>query len=233
MQIIGINTLTLLDFPKKTACIIFTPGCNFRCGFCYNDEYVLPEKLKNYESNMIPEEAFFNFLETRKGLLDGVVISGGEPTLQNDLIAFIKKIRKKGFLVKLDSNGTNPAVLAKIIKEKLVEYIAMDIKANPENYAEIVGAEVDFAKIKESRDLIMGAEIDYEFRTTIIKELHTPEVLQGIANFVKGAKKYSLQNFEKKNVLNKNFLNYTSFKKAELQPLANIFRDSVKEVIVH
>lgn len=233
MQIVGVNTLTLLDFPKQTACIIFTAGCNFRCGFCYNEEFVLPEKLEKFKDNMIPEEAFFNFLETRKGLLDGVVVSGGEPTLMPDLIPFIKKIREKGFLVKLDSNGTNPEVLEKIIQEKLVEYIAMDIKADSKNYAKIVGADVDISKIEKSRDLIMQSGIDYEFRTTVIKEIHTPVVLEKIAEFIQGAKKYSLQNFEKKHVLDQKFLDYSSFTKEELQVSAEIFKKVVDEVIVH
>lgn len=233
MKIISINTLTLLDFPKKTACIIFTPGCNFRCGFCYNEDFVLPEKLEKYKDNMIPEEAFFNFLDTRKGLLDGVVISGGEPTLMPDLIPFIKKIRKKGFLVKLDTNGTNPKILEKIIQEKLVEYIAMDIKTAPENYAEVTGVPVNISKIEKSRDMIMQSEIDYEFRTTVIKEIHTKEVLKQMATFIKGAKKFCLQNFEKKHVLDPKFLDYSSFRKDELEEVAEIFRESIGEVVVH
>jgi len=233
MQIVGINTLTLLDFPKHTACIIFTAGCNFRCGFCYNEEFVLPEKLKDYTENMIPEEVFFNFLNTRKGLLDGVVISGGEPTLQTDLVNFIQQVRQEGFLVKLDTNGTNPQILTEILAKNLVEYIAMDLKADFKNYKKITGTEIDVEKIQKSMELIMQSDIDYEFRTTLIKGIHTDEILQNMAKLLQGAKKYSLQNFENKHVLDQKFLQYFPFQTQELKEIAEIFKPFVKEVLVY
>lgn len=232
MQIVGINTLTLIDFPKHTACIIFTAGCNFRCGFCYNADFVLPEKLQKYQNNLIPEEAFFNFLKTRKGLLDGVVISGGEPTLQPDLIPFMQKIRAQNFLVKLDTNGSNPEVLEKIFAEKLIDFIAMDLKTAPEKYSEIVGVSVDLKQIEKSRDLILQSGIDYEFRTTLIKEIHTPEVLAKMAEFLQGAQKYALQNFEKKTILNPDFLQYSPFSPTEFSNVTNIFKNKIKKVIL-
>ena len=230
MQIAGINTLTLIDFPNKTSCIVFTAGCNFRCGFCHNPHYVLPEKLKEYQDQIIPKEAFFNFLDTRKKLLDGVVISGGEPTLMSDLIPFIKQIRQKGFAVKLDTNGSNPEVIKQLIKKKLIDYFAMDIKTAPDKYAEIVNVPIEVETIKKSRDLIMQSGVDYEFRTTLIKEHHTQEVLQKMADFLKGAKKYTLQNFQKTEVLDPKYLNYSAFSEEELNKTAEFFRGYVGKV---
>lgn len=232
MQISGINTLTLIDFPKKTSCIVFTPGCNFRCGFCHNADYVLPEKIKELCSDFIHPEVFFNFLETRKGLLDGVVISGGEPTLQTELIPFIRKIRASGFLVKLDTNGTFPELIEKIIEEKLVDYFAMDIKSSPNQYQQITGVNVDLAKIQKSRDLIMQSGQNYEFRTTLIKELHTSSVLEDMADFIKGAEVFALQNFEKKHVLDQNYLQYSAFQQSELEEIAKFFLNVAKTVLI-
>lgn len=232
MQIVGINTLTLLDFPNHTAAIIFTGGCNFRCGFCHNPDYVLPEKLKLSQKDLVSEEAFFNFLETRKGLIDGVVISGGEPTLQPDLIDVVRKIKTKGFLVKLDTNGTNPEVLEKLIKADLLDFIAMDIKTTPEKYQEIVTVPVEIEKIIKSRDLIMQSGLDYEFRMTIFKEHHSREIFENVKEFIKGANVFALQNFQKESVLDLKYKDYSSFSGEELQEVKEIFVPAVKKVLV-
>ncbi|PIR76985.1 MAG: anaerobic ribonucleoside-triphosphate reductase activating protein, partial [Candidatus Magasanikbacteria bacterium CG10_big_fil_rev_8_21_14_0_10_38_6] len=139
MVISGVQPFTLLDFPEKTACIIFTAGCNFRCGYCHNPEFVLPEKIQQIKTSFIDEETIYSFLQKRKGLLDGVVISGGEPTMMGDLPAFIRNIKELGFLVKLDTNGNRPLVLQHLLDEGLLDYVAMDVKTSLVNYADLVG----------------------------------------------------------------------------------------------
>jgi pyruvate formate lyase activating enzyme len=191
MRIGGLQKFSLIDYPEKTCAIIFTIGCNFRCKYCHNPELVLPEQ---YVKD-IPTEEIFNFLKNRQGKLDAVCITGGEPTLHSDLIDFIKKIKDMGFLIKLDSNGSNPDVLKKIIDEKLVDYIAMDIKASLEDYEKIMGWKFPVDKIKKSIRLIMDSGIDYEFRTTIVKSLTSEDDLEKMAKSIDGAKKYYLQKF--------------------------------------
>ena len=230
MIIGGIHTLTLLDYPGKVACIIFTTGCNFRCGYCHNAEFVLPEKIKERMNDMIPEEKIFNFLDKRKGKLDGVVVSGGEPTIHPDLVDFIRKIKAKGFLVKLDSNGTNPQVLERLLKEKLVDYIAMDVKASKEKYDEVTGVKNNFAAIKHSRDILKSSEIDYEFRTTVIKGFHDEEEMRKIAQFCRGAKQYTIQNFRPQKVLDKEFKKFNGFTKKELASFKAIAEEKIESV---
>ena len=161
MQIGGVQKTSLLDFPEKISTIVFTQGCNFRCGYCHNPELIY--KNEPAWTNV----GFFEFLKSRRGKLDGVVITGGEPCLQKDLIEFIKEIKSLGFLVKLDSNGTFPIVLEKAIP--YLDYIAMDIKAPLEKYKNIVGVNIDTQTIKSSIDIIMNSNVDYEFRTTVVK----------------------------------------------------------------
>ena len=161
----GLQKSTLIDFPKKIASIVFSQGCNFRCGYCHN-----PELLSlNIPKTQISTEEVLSFLKTRKGKLDGVVVTGGEPTLQSGLYNFIKEIKAMGFLVKLDSNGSNPKILEKLINDNLLDYIAMDIKAPLEKYSEITNVKVNTDNIQKSINLIMNSDVDYEFRTTVIK----------------------------------------------------------------
>ena len=216
MQISGVQKFTLLDFPSKTSCIVFTPFCNFRCPYCYNSDFVIPEKIEKIKDIFIPENIFFNFLKTRVGFLDGVVISGGEPTMQNDLIDFIKKIKELGFLVKLDTNGTNPEFVKKIYELDLLDYIAMDIKAPLQKYSETVGCDVDILKIKESVDFIKTNVVDYEFRTTVVKEQLSVDDLMNIGEFLSGVKKYYLQKFNNTHeMLNPEFINKTTYTSEE------------------
>ncbi len=190
MKISGLIKTTLLDFPGKVACTVFTYGCNFRCEFCHNARLVTKESSDN-----ISEEEFFSFLSKREGILDGVCITGGEPTLQKDLGDFIRKIKEMGFIVKLDTNGYSPEILEKLLKENLLDYVAMDIKASPENYTRVCGVNIDIEKIKKSVSIIKESGIDYEFRTTCVKEYHTEKDFQEIAEWLEGDSKYFLQQF--------------------------------------
>lgn len=231
MVISGIQRFTMLDFPGRTACIIFTPGCNIRCKFCHNPEFVLPELLSKIKDNFIKPEAVFHFLDKRKGLLDGVVVSGGEPTMMPDVFQFIRQIKERGFAVKLDTNGTRPEVLRHLIEERLLDYIAMDVKASEATYSQLVGPRINTAAIKESIALIKKSDVPYEFRTTIIKEFHTDEVLAGIAQLVDGAQQYYLQTFRPQHTLDPAFGAYHGFSAAETQSVADThFRHRVAQV---
>ena len=192
IQIAGIENMSMVDYDDKIACTIFTHGCNFRCPFCQNSALVLSDSIPLLDANKILEQ-----LEKRKGLLDAVCISGGEATLQQDLIPFIKKIRSLGFLVKIDSNGYNPPMLKYLIEHKLVDYIAMDVKGSTEIYADICGLkQINMIKIKESISIIMESKINYEFRTTLIEEFHTPEVMKNLLAMIKDSEKYALQKYK-------------------------------------
>ena len=184
--------MTLLDFPGKVACTVFTGGCNFRCPFCHNALLVtkLPEKPDYTEDEIL------SFLEKRIGLLDGVAITGGEPLLNPDIVDFIRKIRDMGYAVKLDTNGSFPERLKAIVGEGLVDYVAMDIKNRREKYTETVGLKnLDLSKIEESIDFLKSGAVDYEFRTTVVKQFHTVEDITAAAEWISGAKRYFLQNF--------------------------------------
>ncbi len=177
----GLQKTTLIDFPGRIACTVFTVGCNFRCPFCHNKDLVT---LKNFEQKklpQIPEKDFFTFLNKRKGILDGVCITGGEPTLQNDLPDFCKKIKDMGFEVKLDSNGTNPKMLSKMINKKVVDFIAMDLKNNFSDYNKAVGINYPIDNIKKSIKLILQSDIEHEFRTTVVPGIHKKQNLLELA----------------------------------------------------
>ena len=193
MKIYGLQKLTLLDYPGKTACTIFTGGCNFRCPFCHNALLVTDID----SSNTYTEEEILDFLAKRAGLLDGVCITGGEPLMHNDISEFIKKIKELGYKVKLDTNGTFPKKLAELLENRLVDYVAMDIKNSKDKYAKTAGAEnINLSDIEKSINMLKSSDIDYEFRTTVVKELHTESDIEKIAEWIRGAKGYFLQNFE-------------------------------------
>jgi pyruvate formate lyase activating enzyme len=222
MKIGGFQKFSLIDYPAKFSAIIFTQGCNFRCGFCHNPELVDP---KLFTKN-IPEQEILDFLKKRRDQLDAVVVTGGEPLLQINLEKFLKKLKKLGYSIKLDTNGSFPKRLEKIIKEKLVDYIAMDIKAPIENqnskvksqkYSEITGTNVDTKKILKSINLIMGSGIDYEFRTTIVKSQLTENDILKIGEMIKGAKLYALQKFIPTKTLDPKFLKETTYSDKELE----------------
>ena len=190
MRISGLQKLTLLDFPGHTACTVFTGGCNYRCPFCHNAELV----LRPGEQPEIPEAEFFSLLQKRRGLLDGVAVTGGEPTLQPDLPEFLQRIREMGYAVKLDTNGTHPDLLKRLVAEDLVQYAAMDIKNSPGRYAETAGTEdPQLDRIRESAAFLLEGTVPYEFRTTVVRELHRPEDLAEIGRWLQGAERYFIQ----------------------------------------
>lgn len=193
MVINGLQKLTLLDFPEHTACTVFTGGCNMRCPFCHNAVLVTDPASQP----VIDEREFFDFLKKRRGLLDGVAITGGEPTLMPDLSDFIKTIRELGFEVKLDTNGTRPDILAGLIEKRLVNYVAMDIKSSKEGYPKAVGIpNFDIAPVMESAAILMQNRIEYEFRTTVVKEIHDISDIESIGKWLNGAPRYFLQLFK-------------------------------------
>ena len=219
----GLQKLTLLDYPGKIACTVFTYGCNFCCGFCHNALLVTEENNDN-----ISEDEFFVFLKKRQGILDGVCISGGEPTLQDDLAEFISKIKAIGYSVKLDTNGSNPNIIRKLIEENLLDYIAMDIKNSPEKYSLTCGCDVDLNLIQESVSIIIESGIDHEFRTTTVREYHSAEDFGIIANWLKGKSKYFLQHFEDSgNLIGDNL---SAFSKDEMTAFADGIREKLPNV---
>ncbi len=192
MDFAGIQSLTLLDFPGKVACILFVQGCNLRCPFCHNASLV-----RRGAENLYPEADILAFLKKRQSLLDGVVISGGEPLLYPELLPFLKKVRELGYAIKVDTNGTKPALLEQIVSEGLADYVAMDIKNSPAFYAATTGIpKPDIAAIERSRDFLMSGKVDYEFRTTVVKGLHTKESIAELSSWIAGAKRYFLQGFK-------------------------------------
>jgi len=224
MKIRGLQRLTMLDYPGLLACIIFLGGCNFRCPYCHNPEMIDPN------DDTFPEilhEDVLEFLRTRVGKLDGVVISGGEPTLwSSELPDFIREIRDLGFKVKLDTNGTNPELLEKLYKENLLDYIAMDIKASPEHYEEIVKY-ADVAKIQKSIGLIMNSGVDYEFRSTILPALHDEAEVEAMGQMIAGAKKYYLQTFRPDKTLDPKFNLERAFTTVEMHQMCKYAQKNV------
>lgn len=192
MNIYGFQTLTLLDYPGFVACTVFLGHCNFRCPFCQNGNLVLhPER-----EPLIDEETVFSHLEKRKGLLDGVCITGGEPTLESELPDFLGKVREMGYRIKLDTNGYRPEVLKSLAEAGLVDYVAMDIKNSPDRYGETAGmTDLDVLRIQESVEFLMCGEVDYEFRTTVARELHGRAEFERIGKWLAGCRKYCLQNY--------------------------------------
>ena len=207
MRIGGLQKVTLLDYPGKVACTVFLPGCNLRCPFCHNPALVLPDR----ETDSLSTEELLAFLETRRGKLDGVCVTGGEPTLYEDLPALLRQIRALGFAVKLDTNGTNPDMLEALAQEGLLDYAAMDIKNSPDRYAETCGGVDLLGPVKRSAALLMAGAVDYEFRTTLVRELHRPEDLDAIAAWLAGAPRYYLQNFvDSGNLIGRGYHGFTA-----------------------
>lgn len=193
MNICGYQKTTLLDYPGHVAATIFTGGCNFRCPFCHNSDLVVNPTM----SPCISQEEIFAFLKKRKNVLSGICITGGEPTLQTNLSEFIKKVRFLGYKIKLDTNGYRPDVISSLLEDNLLDYIAMDIKAGLSNYAKVSGIpNLDTSKIKESISIIENSGIDYEFRTTVVKELHSQEDFLEISEMLSSSSPYFIQSFK-------------------------------------
>lgn len=232
MNIAGLQKMTLLDFPGKVACTVFLNGCNYRCPFCHNAELL--------DGNMEPlmsGEEFLSFLKKRQGLLDGVCISGGEPTLAAGLKELMARIKAMGFAVKLDTNGSRPAVLKELVEAGLVDYVAMDIKNCPARYAETCGLQkVDLAAIEESVRFLMGGKVDFEFRTTVVREFHTPQDLVALGQWLtelsggKPVQKLFLQPFVDRDTVA--FSGLHAPEKAQLQEFTELLKSFVLEINV-
>lgn len=229
MKISGIQKLTLLDYPGTVACTLFTAGCNFRCPFCHNAMLVLPEQI---EDASLSEDEVLSFLKKRQGVLDGVAITGGEPLLHRELPELLGKIKALGYKIKLDTNGSNPELLRGIIENRLVDRVAMDIKNAPKAYGTTVGvAGLDIAPIERSKDMLLRGDIDYEFRTTVVKGIHTEDSLIGAAKWIEGAKEYYLQQFKDSgNLILPDGL--AAYDEKEMHALADAVREYVPAVQV-
>lgn len=221
----GFQKTSFLDYPEKISCIVFTSGCNFRCGYCHN-----PELFKSEPVLTVP--AFFDFLKTRKGKLDGVVITGGEPTLQSGLFDFVKEIKNLNFFVKLDTNGTNPKILEELLNLNLLDYVAMDIKAPLDKYKQITNVDLDIKKIKDSINLIKSSKIDYEFRTTVVKSQLTYEDFEKIGLLLQGSKKYYLQKFVVSKLLDDSLKNEETYSENEFKIISGILNKHIDIVNV-
>ena len=223
-KFVGMEKLSLVDYEGKLACTLFTNGCNFKCPFCHNSSLVIKE---NY--SYIEDEEILSYLEKRKKQLDAVVITGGEPTLMNGLIDKISQIKQLGYLIKLDTNGSNLEIIKKLVENKLIDYIAMDIKNSFDKYSLTTGINgINLDNIKQSINYIMNCGIDYEFRTTLVKELHTEEDIKKISQMIKGAKKYFLQCFVDRGECIKS--NLHKIEKEEVLKYQNILKDYVQIV---
>jgi len=220
----GLIKSSLIDYPEKISAIVFTQGCNFRCSYCHNPE------LLNFGSTDFSTEEILAFLEKRKGKLDAVVITGGEPTLQKDLKAFIQEVKSMGFLVKLDTNGTAPELLQELIDEKLLDYVAMDIKAPLDKYSTITQVITAEEKIKKSIEILLNDKVDYEFRTTVVKSLLSVEDFEKIADLISGAKRYYLQKFVVSKILDKSLECETSYTDEEFKPIIEMLKTKIGEV---
>lgn len=226
MKICGLNKTTLLDYPGCVAATVFAGGCNFRCPFCHNGDLVLHSaKMKEYS-----EEEVLNFLNKRKNVLEGVCVTGGEPTLYSDLPEFIAKIKAMGYKVKLDTNGSNPKMLKRLVEGKLVDYVAMDIKAPVSEYNKLCGVQVDTESVQQSVAYLKQGEIPYEFRTTVVKELHTKQDILEIGKWILGAENYYLQSYREtdENICK----GFSAMEKEELFELERELKKSIKNVKV-
>ena len=223
MVIAGLIKTSLLDYPEKIATVVFTQGCNFRCPYCHN-----PELNPVSSAGKISEDDFFNFLKKRKKLVEAVTITGGEPTVHKDLIDFIKKIKKLGYLVKLDSNGSNPEALEKLFNDDLVDYIAMDIKAPLEKYQKVTNSKVDKEKIRRSIEIIIKRAKDYEFRTTLLPKVISQDDFRGMLDDIQGAKRYFLQFFRLSDkILDPDYVKAKPYTTKEMQELLKIAKQVI------
>lgn len=228
MKIGGLQKVSLIDYPGAICAIVFSQGCNFKCGYCHNPELVDPERF----GQCIDEKKIMEFLATRRGKLDAVSITGGEPTIQKDLLGFVKKIKKMGFAVKIDTNGSQPQVLKDLLKAKLLDFIAMDVKAPLGKYERITMASVDTQSIQESIGLIIKSKIPHEFRTTVVEaQLNGDDIIE-ISKMISGASSYVMQKFIPTKALNKKYLKEKSLSDDELEQLKKRIEKEIACVIV-
>jgi len=224
LKLYGLQKMTLLDFPGKVACTVFLGGCDFRCPFCHNFE------LAELKAEPLMESGeFLEFLKKRKGLLDGVAVTGGEPCLWKELPDFLREIRALGFRTKLDTNGNHPELLRKILSEGLVDYVAMDIKSSPGRYALVSGLpSMNLVPVRESIRLLLEGNTEYEFRTTVVKELHREEDFPEMGEMIRGAKRYFLQAFTDRDTVP--YEGFSAPSKEEMRRYADLVRPYVQEV---
>jgi pyruvate formate lyase activating enzyme len=228
MKIGGLQKVSLIDYPGKISAVIFLQGCNFRCPYCHNPELVDPQRFEA----ALSEDDLFRFLDTRRGKLDGVSITGGEPTIHNDLSDFVRHIKDMGFLVKLDTNGSSPDVLQRLIDEKLLDYIAMDIKGPLKKYETITRVRTQPEVLLKSIGMIMNSGIAYEFRTTAVKPLLTKKDFPVIVKLIEKANRYVIQKFTPSKALDESFLAKKSFDDDELQSVKTIIEGNVSQLII-
>jgi len=228
MKIGGLQKVSLIDYPGKISSIVFTQGCNFRCPYCHNPELI---EQKLYQP-CLSEKDILEFFKTRQGKLDAVTITGGEPTLQENLIPFIKKIRQMSFAVKLDSNGSRPDVLARLIREKLLDFIALDVKAPLEKYRDVVKVPVAIDAIRESILLVLKAKIPHEFRTTVVSSLLTPDDILVIGREITGATRYALQKFQPSRTLNKKYLKEKTYSDEQFLKIKKQLEKKIPLIII-
>lgn len=224
MRIGGFQRFSLIDYPGKMAAIVFTQGCNFRCGYCHNPQLVCPEKF----TEPIEEPVVLDFLRSRVGRLEGVVVTGGEPTIQPGLMDFLAKVKSMNYAVKLDTNGSNPDVLACAIGSKLIDFIAMDIKTSLENYEKAIGNKIDLQRIRASIDLILKSGLRYQFRTTLVKSQCSQEDLNGIARLIGPSSKHILQSFiTSGEIIDPNLLSQEQYTAGEVRTLRTQFQRGI------
>lgn len=226
MEIHGLQKMTLLDYPGKVACTVFLSGCDFRCPFCHNGELVTGTCPPETD-----DQGLLAFLNRRKGLLDGVCVTGGEPLLRPDLPLLLGEIKELGFRVKVDTNGTHPERLRRLVEEGLVDYVAMDVKNSPERYPETVGVPgLDLTPVRDSVAWLLEGHVEYEFRTTAVRQLHDAASFQAIGRWLQGARRYYIQNFVDRDTVLRAGL--SGFEKAELEAFASLVRPFVERVEV-
>jgi len=228
MKIGGLQKVSLLEYPGQVCAIVFSQGCNFRCSYCHNPELVDPD----FYGQCLTEEEIFSFLKKRKGKLDAVTITGGEPTIQSDLIPFIKHIKKMGYLIKIDTNSSHPEVLTKLMKGKLLDYIAMDIKGPLEKYRAVTGTQVHQDLIKESIEMIMHSGIAYEFRTTVVRSQLTENDLFHIGKLIRNARLYVLQSFVPSKTLDRELLAETTYSYEEFKEIKRKLERHILRVVI-
>jgi len=229
MKIAGLVKASLIDYPGKVAAVIFTQGCNFRCGFCHNPDLI---KIDGDGNNVITESEILDFLATRQGKLDGVVITGGEPLIQSDIQEFIKQIKDLGYLVKLDTNGSNPGILTELLNDKNIDYIAMDIKGSTATYSNIC-AYPNTKVIQQSIEIIKNSGLPYEFRTTVLPYFHKLKDFEGIGEMISGAELYTIQGFRSQITLNPDLKGEAAFTFSQLNEISKIMAPYVEKVVIH
>jgi pyruvate formate lyase activating enzyme len=229
MKIGGLQRISLIDYPGKICAIIFTQGCNFRCPYCHNPELVDPRQY----GPAVKEGDVLSFLEKRKGKLEAVTVTGGEPVIQKNLDGFLEKIKNMGYLIKVDTNGSKPEVLEKVIQKKLVDYLAMDIKGPLERYAQIASVKVDTSQISRSIELITSSGIEYEFRTTVVRSQLPLKELVSVAKLIKNARLYVLQSFVPNKTLDSAFLSETSYSSEEFSTIRENLEKELPQIVFH